>query len=203
MEPAACVLRGIERSGLTDEGVAVVTGGGSMGLLHLLVLRAMWPGVAVVVVDLDAGRLSLAARLGAARVARAGPEADAAVRELSNGLGADALFDTVGGAGVLDSAIALTRPGGTVVLFAHAPEGERSALDLNALFKSERRIVATYSGGLAEQERVFELICSGRLDASPLVTHRMPLDDFSEGVDLVVARKALKVLFTPSRGSGA
>ena len=51
MEPAACVLRGVDRSGLTAEGVAVVLGAGSMGLLHLLVLRAALPGVCVVCVD--------------------------------------------------------------------------------------------------------------------------------------------------------
>ena len=79
----------------------------------------------------------------------------------------------------------------------------RSAgFDLNTLFKSERRIIATYSGALKEQATIFDLLVSGALDPSPLVTHTMPLDDFDKGVALVVERKALKVLFTPSRGSG-
>ena len=43
----------------------------------------------------------------------------------------------------------------------------------------------------------------GRLDPTPLVTHRLPLDDFQDGVALVRRHQALKVLFTPSRGSGA
>ncbi len=60
MEPAACVLRGIERSGLGTEGTAVVLGSGSMGLLHLLVLKAARPAVSVVMVDLDPERLALA-----------------------------------------------------------------------------------------------------------------------------------------------
>ena len=75
--------------------------------------------------------------------------------------------------------------------------------DLNALFKSERRIIATYSGALKEQQAIFDLLVAGALDPSPLVTHTMPLDDFELGVALVVERKALKVLFTPSRGSRA
>ncbi len=202
MEPAACVLRGIDRSGLT-EGSAAVLGAGSMGLLHLLVLRAALPEVQVVMVDPDAARLELARPLGATAVAAPGDAAGEAVRAVSDGIGADAVFDTVGGEQALAAGVALTRPGGTIVLFAHAPAAERSAIDLNAVFKSERRVVATYSGALDEQRRVFDLLVSGALDPSPLVTHTMPLDDFARGVSLVVQRQALKVLFTPSRGAGA
>jgi L-iditol 2-dehydrogenase len=202
VEPAACVLRGIRRSGLGAEGAAVVIGAGSMGLLHLLVLKAVAPEVAVVTIDFDADRLALATRLGAARTAQPGKDAETAVRALSDGFGADAVFDTVGGDKALAAGIALTRPGGSIVLFAHAPEGEPAALDLNELFKSERRIVATYSGALSEQRQIFDLLVTGALDPSPLVTHEMPLDDFQRGVELVVKRQALKVLFTPSRAGG-
>ncbi|MGH6924213.1 MAG: zinc-dependent alcohol dehydrogenase [Propylenella sp.] len=202
MEPAACVLRGIDRSGLQVEGSAVVLGAGSMGLLHLLVLRAAFPKIPVVMVDSDAARLRLARKLGASDTAEPGKAALAAANAVSGGIGADAVFDTVGGERTLAAGIALTRPGGTVVLFAHAPAHEESAVDLNAIFKSERRIVATYSGALNEQRRVFDMLVSGALDPSPLVTHKMPLDDFTSGVELVVARQALKVLFTPSRGAG-
>lgn len=199
MEPAACVLRGIDRAGLAPDGAAVVLGSGSMGLLHLLVIRAVAPDVAVVVVDPDRERLALAEMLGAAAVAAPGEAAARAVAEASGGLGADAVFDTVGGNATLEAGVALTRAGGTVVLFAHAPEHAKAGIDLNTVFKSERRIVATYSGALDEQRRVFDLLVSGALDPAPLVTHTMPLDDFSEGVALVTRQKALKVLFTPSR----
>lgn len=201
MEPAACVLRGIRRSGLAAEGTALVLGSGSMGLLHLLVLKAVLPKVAVAMVDLDDDRLKLAKKLGAASAAKPGEDAENAVRDLTNELGVDAVFDTVGGEKALAAGLALTRPGGSVVLFAHAPEGGRAALDLNTLFKSERRIVATYSGALDEQREIFDRLVDGSFDPSPLVTHTMPLDDFDRGVSLVMERKALKVLFTPSRGS--
>jgi L-iditol 2-dehydrogenase len=203
LEPAACVLRGIRRSGLAEEGVALIIGAGSMGLLHLLVLKAVLPKVAVVVVDLDGDRLQLADRLGADKVAKPGEEASNSVQELTDGTGVDAVFDTVGGERTLASGIALSRSGGTVVLFAHAPEGGHASIDLNAIFKSERRIVATYSGALDEQREIFEHLADGSLDPSPLVTHHMPLDDFDRGVSLVVNRKALKLLFTPSRAAAA
>ncbi|MEK9673537.1 MAG: alcohol dehydrogenase catalytic domain-containing protein [Rhodospirillaceae bacterium] len=201
VEPAACVLRGVDRAGVTADGVAAIQGGGSMGLLHLLVLKAARPGIRVLVVDPQADRRELALNLGADRAAEPGQGALTAVRELSGGAGADAVFDTVGGAGPLRAALALTRQGGTVVLFAHAPDGQGADFDLNDLFKYEKRVLGTYSGALREQSGVFRLIETGAFDPTPLVTHRMPLDDFQTGVTLARDRKALKVLFTPSRAA--
>ena len=72
MEPAACVLRGLRRAGLDADGAAVVLGAGSMGLLHLLVLGAAYPGVAVTVIDPVAERRALADELGASPFGGAG-----------------------------------------------------------------------------------------------------------------------------------
>ena len=198
MEPAACVLRGIHRSGIGADEAAVILGAGSMGLLHLLVLHAVAPGVAVTVVDPIAERRALAEKLGAAEAAAPGRQALDSVAAATNGIGAGAVFDTVGGADTLAAGLELTRPGGSVVLFAHAPEDAQARFDLNAAFKSERRILGTYSSALKEQAEIFELLGSGALDPSSLVSHRMPLDDFERGVSLVRKHQALKVLFTPS-----
>lgn len=199
LEPAACVLRGLDKAMVTvDSGSVVVLGGGSMGLLHLLVLRAIRPGLRVVVCDPDVRRRGVASRLGAYAVCDAEPDelAEASGRA-SDGLGADAVFDTVGGSGPLIAALESLRPGGTVVLFAHAAEGEMAGFELNPMFTRELKVVATYSGTVEEQERIATLIFSHRLDASPLVTHRMPLDRIGEAVELARERRALKVLVTP------
>jgi len=205
LEPAACVLRGIRRSDLPEDdedgGAAVVLGAGSMGLLHLLVLKAAFPKVPVTVIDPVRERRAIAETLGAHGTAAPGPDALEAVRDMTGGIGADAVFDTVGGGMTLADGINLTRQGGTVVLFAHAPGNEQSGVDLNAVFKFERRIIGSYSGALREQNEIFDLLSSGALDPTPLVTHTMPLDDFDAGVALVRNHQALKVLFTPSRAA--
>jgi len=197
MEPAACVLRGVHHANVWPEGMAVVQGGGSMGLLHLLVLRALHAKLRIVVVDPLASRRHLARQLGADAAASPGDEARSATMHLSDRLGADAVFDTVGGAALLESAIAITRHAGTVVLFAHAGAGERAQFDLNALFKHERRILGSYSGGLDDQAAVFAMMSEGSLDPSPLVSHRLALADFASGVEMARRREALKILFAP------
>jgi L-iditol 2-dehydrogenase len=204
LEPAACVLRGVRQARLPEvalagpsAGCVAVLGGGSMGLLHLLVLKAVHPALRVAVSDPLAERRELARRLGADAAGEPGEATRKAVANLSGDRGADVVFDTVGGAGPLETALELTRPGGTVVLFAHADADERAGFDLNAFFKSERRLLATYSSGLAEQREVYRLLVTGRLDPSPLVTHRLPLSRFAEAVELSRDRRALKVLLVP------
>jgi len=221
LEPGACVLRGLYRSGLREivapagtggAASAAILGAGSMGLLHLLLLKALWPAVPVTLVDPLPERRERALALGADAAVPPGEPAREAVAALAAGAGntgshgADAVFDTAGGAAALAAALELTRPGGTTVLFAHAPLGNRSdvaEIDLNAFFKAERRLVGTYSGSLVEQRDVFRLLVTGRLDPTPLVTHRLPLSRFAEAVELARDRRALKVLLTPDAAPGA
>jgi L-iditol 2-dehydrogenase len=208
LEPAACALRGIRRAGLPlDElcrvphgGVAcaVVLGAGSMGILHLVLLRALYPALRIVCSDLREDRLALAESLGATATSCAGKDhLESVVEDLSLGLGADVVFDTVGGPELLDLALGLTREGGTVVLFAHAADGARARFDINRLFKFERRVVGTYSGALKEQEAVFALLCRGGLDPLGALTCTLPLSCFGEAVERVRAGQALKVLLHP------
>jgi len=199
LEPAACVLRGIDSARMPNgEGCAVVLGGGSMGLLHLVVLRAVDPRFRVVVCDPMAERRRLAVELGASAAVPVDDVSLAdAVRALSGGLGADAVFDTVGGAGPLAQGLAVLRSGGVVVLFAHAAAGEGADFELTACFKTEQRVVATYSGALDEQRRIAQMLADRRLDPSALVTHHLPLASFDEAVALANERRALKVLLHP------
>ena len=196
LEPAACVLRGIWRSGLEPGGASVILGGGSMGLLHLLVLKAAIPDALVGVVEPLEDRRALALSLGA-DFSRAPETASDVVAELTGGLGADAVFDTAGGSGALLACLELGRRGSTVVLFAHAGAGEQAGFELDRLFKEERRLVASYSGGVKEQDAAWELMLSGALDPAALVSARVGLEDFSRALELVRDRRALKVLIEP------
>lgn len=204
MEPGACVLRGIRRSGLSvggdrdlDPRVALIQGAGSMGLLHLLLLKVVVPDCRVVISDPVASRRATALALGADAAVSPGTKLAGTVRDLSDGRGADAVFDSVGGSALLSEGIDVLRDGGTIVLFAHAGRGERASFDINALFKGEMRVVATYSGTVEDQGTVFELMASGRLDPTPLVSDRFALSRFDDALALARDRSALKIMIVP------
>lgn len=207
LEPAACVLRSLAKSPILQlpadadpraRRVAVILGAGSMGLLHLLVLRALDTSVRIVVVDLREDRRRQALELGADAASPPGDELLAAACAASlDGRGADAVFDCVGGSALTAAALAALRPGGTAVLFAHGRAGEAAGFPLNDLFKYEKRLVGAYSGGLSEQAAIWELLTSGRLRPACLVSHRLPLAEFAAGLALARQQQALKVAFHP------
>ncbi len=197
LEPAACVLRSVDRAGLAgDTPEVTVIGAGSMGLLHLLVLRAVFPGARLVAAEPDPGRRAIALELGA-DVALPPAEVDEAARTDASAGGADAVFDTAGGQDALDLALGATRAGGRVVLFAHAGRDPQVSLDIDAVFRGERQVIGACSSTPAEQARAFDLLRSGALDPTPLVSHRLPLNRADEAVRLYRSRAALKVLLHP------
>jgi threonine dehydrogenase-like Zn-dependent dehydrogenase len=153
------------------------------------VLRALDPECQVLVVDPRPDRRALALGLGATAAV---PPGDASLSGF-----AEAAFDCVGGGELARAAVEALRPGGTAVLFAHARPDEAPDLELNDLFKHEKRLVGAYSGSLGEQRRVFALIANGLLRPGVLVTHRLPLADFAAGVGLARRQEALKVVFEP------
>jgi L-iditol 2-dehydrogenase len=200
VEPAACVLRGIDRAGLTAAPSIVVIGAGSMGLLHVLVLRAAFSDASILIAEPDAARRSTATRLGADEAVHPDRLVASVAGQPHAGQppgGADAVFDTAGGQAAFDLALQATRPGGRIVLFAHAAHDAQVAFDINAVFRSERQIIGAYSGTPAEQKRVLDMMLDGALDPTPLVTHRLPLSKAAHAVDLCRRREALKVLLHP------
>ncbi|MDX2376222.1 NAD(P)-dependent alcohol dehydrogenase [Microbacterium sp. LRZ72] len=80
---------------------AVVIGAGGLGHVGIQILRAISPA-RVIAVDLNEDKLALAAEVGAHETLISGPETAAKIRELTGGLGAEAVFDFVGAQPTLD-----------------------------------------------------------------------------------------------------
>ena len=193
VEPLACCLRAVDRARVESGDTAVVVGLGSIGCLFTQLLARA--GAAVVGADPLAPRAALARELGA--LAAGDPDTAAkAAREASEGRGADHVIVTGGGADVLGWAAALTRDGGAIHYFAGGP-GEALPLPLATLYHHELTITTTYSSSPATLARAFWLLAAGKVDVERLITHRLPLEQLAEGVDLMRRREALKVYVTP------
>jgi L-iditol 2-dehydrogenase len=192
VEPVACCLRALGRAPVARGDTTVVAGLGSIGCLFVQLFRRA--GALVVGTDPLVARAELAKRFGA-EVAGPGSMAAAAVRELSDGRGADQVVITGGGADVLPWAADVVRDGGTIHYFAGG--GGTLPLALDALYARELTLLATYSSSPADLRAAFALVTEGALVVENLVTHRMPLARLTEAVELVRRREALKVYVTP------
>ncbi len=86
------------------------------------------------------------------------------------------------------------RMAGTINLFA-AHTGT-VPLDLEALYQQELTLTSTYSSSPAELPLALDLLASRLVRVDRLISHRLPLERFTEGVALMRDRVALKVYFT-------
>jgi L-iditol 2-dehydrogenase len=193
VEPLACCLRAVRRARVEAGDTTVVIGLGSIGCLFVQLARRA--GARVVGVDLLADRSDLARRLGADVAGT--PEVTApAVRDLSEGRGADQVIVTGGGAAVLAWATNVLRDGGSVHYFAGGG-GDALPLPLEVLYKRELTITTTYSSSPADLAAAHALIVKGEVATDRLISHHLPLDRLGEGVDLMRRQAALKVFVTP------
>jgi len=195
-EPLACAVRAVERSQVLPGDRIAVVGAGGMGLLIAQALLAR--GAEAIVLDRVEERLVLARSLGIGAIAN--PARDgicAALSDLGAGGDVDGAVLTVVTARILSEIQRAVRPGGRINVFASASDGPRLSLDFDDLYHRELAVFSTYSSTPATLAEAFRLLSSGRVRVQPLISHRLPLSAFAEGVRLQREGKATKVIYHP------
>ncbi|MEO8970104.1 MAG: alcohol dehydrogenase catalytic domain-containing protein [Ktedonobacteraceae bacterium] len=199
-EPLACCVRAVKRTPLLDGDSVIVIGLGSIGLLMVQAIKAfgMDTGqhIRVYGVDLFPERLQLACDLGAEAAWLAsddGQRLRALLTSNTEGRGADAAIITVAGTRPFMQAVAAVRKGGTINIFA-AHSGA-VPINLETLYQQELTITSTYSSSPDELRTALDWLSSGRVRVTHLISHRLPLERFAEGVELTRKHAALKVYY--------
>jgi 2-desacetyl-2-hydroxyethyl bacteriochlorophyllide A dehydrogenase len=195
---AGSPLYGLQVSGgyFAGETVAVL-GPGPIGLMAVQLVKALG-AVRVVLTGTRASRLALGRELGADVTVNAREEDPvAAVREATDGKGADTVIDCAGGDETFDQAIKMTKPAGRIILvaFYHGPvtADVSDAVRRNLTIHTERGEGGTTVG------QALRLLAAGRIQAKPLVSHTYPLSRVHEGFDVLEKRTgdAMKIIFHP------
>lgn len=195
-EPLACAVRAVHRSGLLPGDRTAVVGGGGMGLLIAQALAA--GGAVPIVLDISEARIALARSLRVkATINPRRENVREAVAEMTGGVGLDAAILTVVSEAILAEIQQVLRPGGRINIFASPSDGPHLALDFADLYYRELSVFSTYSSTPAALAEAFDLLASNRVWVLPLISHRLPLSAFDEGVELQRSGKATKVIFHP------
>ncbi len=192
-EPLACVLNSLESCRISPGGSLLLLGAGPMGLLHLLLARAL--GVAPIIVsELNEERLERAARLGA--TVAVNPQRDdlqRTVMDAGGGLGVDAVVVTTGVPSLLEPALAAVRRQGTVSLFGGFPPGSTVALDPNAVHYNEIIITGSQNATSDQYRRALQLL-TVMPQAAAINTHRFPIDEGRKAYESRLGMDGLKSL---------
>jgi threonine dehydrogenase-like Zn-dependent dehydrogenase len=152
---------------------ALVIGAGPIGLMCQQTLQAL-RGIGVMTCDLSAGRLEVAARLGAAKTV-CSKESDPAAEALAwtDGEGVDIVIDAAGAPGTKKLSLAALRPGGaTVWIGLHTNRIELDSYDVTL---PEKQVLGTYAAKKEELQLALDLMRDGKVDVTSW-TETAPLE---------------------------
>lgn len=173
VEPTTVAFHAVRRSGLRLGDMAVVQGAGPIGLGTMQWVRAAGAGV-VVVIEPNEQRRALAIDLGAHHAVAPGREADALVKELTHGLGADMVYECVGRSFAVQSAVDLARRGGSMCLIGLADEDAPIA-PASWLIK-EISVTSALAYTHEEFDLAMGMIADGRFRTEPMHSSTVGLD---------------------------
>jgi L-iditol 2-dehydrogenase len=202
VEPLNTCLKAVVQSDPQTGDFVVVMGQGPIGLMFTMLTRRT--GATVAATDTIPERREIAARCGADMTWDPCSEDIAAeVRKRTGGRGADLVIVAASAHGIVEQAIACSRPGARILLFAQTSATERIEASGADICVGERILFGSYSASVDLQAESARLVFSGELPLEELISHRLPLVKIRSGFDLALhpGSKSLKIIVQPQRWS--
>jgi L-iditol 2-dehydrogenase len=195
VEPVNTSLKAVRKARVAPGETVLVIGQGPIGMLVGMI--ATLEGAKVYTSDPLKPRREASVRFGA--VESFDPRVTDLIDELrrrTNGRGADAVILAAPNPPLVQEALAISRPGGRVLLFAHNDPVLRLEFPAAAIGVEEREILGSYSASIDEQAESAALVFERRIRVRDTISHRFPLERISEALDLAAHPKGdtLKVL---------
>ncbi|WLD93875.1 zinc-binding dehydrogenase [Alkalihalobacillus sp. AL-G] len=220
VEPLSCALHSVMRNQPNKGDTVLVIGGGVIGICIIAAIRALDLPCKIVSLVKYEFQGKLASYYGADEIIylTRSDYVNELVKEINGSVlsplfgakviegGADLVFECVGKKQSINDALRFTRNGGKVVLLGLA--GIMNGIDWTTIWLNELDVKGSfaYSTEAYQGERVrtfaiaIQLIKEGKVDLSPMITHRFPLDDYKGALKAATSkssRDAVKVVFEP------
>lgn len=182
VEPAATVVRSIERAQIKKGVKAAIIGCGPIGQVAARVLGLYSPA-AILGIDLSETQRPMAERAGVTEfTTNLDPKE---LRQMSGWEGWDVVINCAAGPKPIELAFALARRGGTVILIGGSPEGKPISIPSNRIQMGDMHVVGVCGYNSESWARTLQLLEKGELKFNDLITHRLPLAEFGRAIQLV------------------
>src|SRR6266853_88364 len=197
IEPINTILKAVQKARVTEGESVLIAGCGPIGLQFLMVAKL--EGAKLYTSDPVAVRRAKSLTLGA--LESFDPSDGKLVEQIkarTEGRGADAGLVAVAHPSVVVDALAAARPAGRVLLFAANDPVTRIEFPAAAVGIDEKEILGSYSAAVDIQEEAAALVLQKKLPVMDIVTHRFPLDNIQEALELAArpTAQSLKILIT-------
>jgi L-iditol 2-dehydrogenase len=194
IDPASIALHVANRGGVSPGDTVAITGAGAIGLLggDAALLR----GAGRLIVVGRGSRLAKAAELGFETVDSQAGDPVAAVRQMTNGLGADVVLECAGVPEAVQWGLNMLRRGGRCAAVGIPTVGVE--IPMQRLVLDELELVGSRASA-GEMRRVMPHVASGRMRVGEMITHRFPLADYERAMATFNDRAsgAIKIIVNP------
>lgn len=180
--------------------VVCILGQGPIGLIFTMLGQRA--GSTMFTTDTFASRRRLSVEFGARgsfHPREGDMDLEAAVRQATHGRGADVVIVAASAPSIVAQAVRCSRPGSKIMLFAQTSDTERIELSGASICKDERQLLGVYSASVDLQRESADLVFSGELPVSRLVSHQYPLDQIRLGIERALHpdEESLKIVVQP------
>jgi threonine 3-dehydrogenase len=170
----------------------LITGAGPIGIMAISIARHCGARH-VVITDVNQYRLDLAAKMGASKTINVSHESlDDAMRELGMEEGFDVGFEMSGNAAALREMLRTMHHGGNISMLG-IPPGE-TAIDWNQVIFKGLVIKGIYGREMFETWYKMASMLQSGLDVRPVITHRLGINDYLEGFEIMNSGRSGKVI---------
>ena len=179
IEPLACVLRGLEETGLQRGDTVAVIGLGPIGLMFVRLAKVM--GARVIAIGRRRSQVDRASQIGAHDVLVSdGLDIVSECRRLTDGYGVDVAIEAVGIPETWEQAVRMVRRGGTVNFFGGCPSESRITLETQLLHYSEITCKASFHHTPRLVQAALDIVSRGEITAADFVNRVEPLANLLE-----------------------
>lgn len=196
-EPLACAHHVVSKTKINQGDIVVVVGPGPIGLFTAQIAKSQGAKVLITGLTNDKVRLDKAKELGIDyAVDTQKQDIKELVNSLTNGYGADVVFECSGAAPAAKQGLDLLRKKGQYGQIGIFAEPE-IRFDLEKVIQKEIRVVGSRSQKPADWEPSLDLMNNGSVNARAMVTHEFTITEWDEAYQAIKSGEAIKVLLTP------
>jgi len=197
-EPLGCVVRAMAAAGMEAGRSVLVIGSGMSGLLHIRLAKALGAGF-IAATDISDFRLKAALASGADAAIDAREDVPAAVLKRFGRL-ADIVVICAPVDSAIEQGLKSVERAGSVIFFAPKEPGQTYPMPLFDLWRDNITVINSYASPPGDTLTALDLIESGRVPVTDLITHRLPLSKAQEGFALACGGgDSIKVVIEPQR----